>query len=43
MMLPTADDILQSKADTRKVRLNEELMDHVDEYSDDDNYEIDTE
>ena len=43
MMLPTADEILQNQANTLKVRLNQELMNHVDNYSDDDDNEIDTE
>ena len=43
MMLPSAEEILRQRADTRQVRLNEELMHHVDEYSDDDDDDIDAE
>ena len=43
MMLQSADEVLRQRANIRKVRLNEELMHHVDEYSDDDDNEIDAE
>ena len=43
MTLPTADDILQTRPQATKLRLNEELLNHVDVFSDDNNDEIDME
>ena len=43
MMLQSADEVLRQRANIRQVRENEELMDHVDEYSDDNDNDIDAE
>ena len=43
MMLPTVDHILQNSAQASKLRLNKELMNHVDEYLDGDRFDFNTE
>ena len=43
MMLLTVEEVLQNHGEFSLMQLNEELMNHVDEYSDNDNNEDDME